>query len=115
MGIIIGAIGPALAFVPINDRPLEVWIKNLYKRLTSPTQYQYRKQNPPIYFLKNLVFETDPHRVVAHIRSQELLNKYLETKKSGQKTINNQKQNINQLLTQPLKLRTFAKKILPKR
>ena len=31
--LIIIAIGAALAFLPINDRPLDVWIKNLVKRL----------------------------------------------------------------------------------
>lgn len=106
LGIMVGAIGPALAFVPINDRPLEVWVRNLYKRLTSPTQYFYRKQNSPIYFLKNLVFEADPHRVMAHIRSRELLNKYLEGNKGTQKIVNSKKQNINQLLQKPLKLKS---------
>jgi hypothetical protein len=46
MGIAVGGIGLALAFVPINDRPLDVWIKNMWKRLNSPTQYFYRKNNP---------------------------------------------------------------------
>lgn len=106
LGIIIGAIGPTLAFVPVNDRPLEVWVRNLYKRLTSPTQYFYRKQNPPIYFLKNLVFEADPHQVFTHIHSQELLNQYLKTKQGSKITTTPQKQNINQLLQQPLKLKS---------
>lgn len=101
----VGSIGAALAFLPINDRPLDVWIKNLYKRLTSPTQYFYHKQNPPIYFLKNLVFEADPHRVVSHITSQQLLNKYL-SKSSSTSAVNQKKQTINQLLQQPLKLKS---------
>jgi len=101
-GILVGAIGPALAFVPFNDRPLEVWIKNLIKRLTSPTQYFYKKQNPPLYFLQDLVFVNDPHKVLAHIESQKMLNKYLSQKKP--KTItssNKKKQQINQLLNSP--------------
>ncbi len=113
LAIIVGGFGPALAFLPINDRPLDVWIRNLYKRLLSPTQYFYRKQNPPIYFLKNLVFDTDPHRVVAHVRSQELLNKYLQTKKGPQPATNTKKQNINQLLQQPLKLKKSSEKSPP--
>jgi hypothetical protein len=28
-GVLVGGIGLALAFLPINDRPLEVWIKNI--------------------------------------------------------------------------------------
>ena len=29
LGLIVVLIGVAFAFVPINDRPMEVWIKNL--------------------------------------------------------------------------------------
>src|SRR3989304_5650035 len=41
--LITAGAGAAFAFLPINDRPLDVWIKNLLKRLTSPTQYQFKK------------------------------------------------------------------------
>src|SRR3989344_5778848 len=34
---LVAGLGVAFAFVPINDRPLDVWIKNLTKRLTSAT------------------------------------------------------------------------------
>src|SRR3989338_8504609 len=70
---LIGGLGVAFAFVPVNDRPLDVWIKNFSKRITSPTQYAYRKKNPAIYFLKDLFFVSDPHHVMAHIESQEKL------------------------------------------
>ncbi|MDO8741838.1 MAG: PrgI family protein [Candidatus Roizmanbacteria bacterium] len=95
LGIMVGSIGAILAFVPINDRPMEVWIKNLIKRLTSPTQYFFKKQNPAIYFLKNLIFTNDPHRVMSHIDSQQKLSKYL----SNKAPINNQnrKQEISNL------------------
>jgi hypothetical protein len=81
MGIAVGGIGLALAFVPINDRPLDVWIKNMWKRLNSPTQYFYRKNNPPIAAFQNLYFVTDPHRVVAHVESSQMLSKYLANTK----------------------------------
>lgn len=104
LAILVGGIGVALAFLPINDRPLDVWIKNLYKRLTSPTQYFYHKQNPPIYFLKNLFIKTNKYQVINHINSQQLLNKYLETKKGHQLSSNTKKQTINQLLQNQLEL-----------
>ncbi len=104
LSILIALFGVALAFLPINDRPLDVWIKNLYKRLTSPTQYFYNKQNPPIYFLRNLSFEINPYQSLIHIRSQQLLNKYLETKNENIIKPNDKKQTINQLLQQSLKL-----------
>jgi hypothetical protein len=90
------AIGPALAFVPINDRPLEIWIKNLIKRLTSPTQYFYKKQNPPLYFLQDLVFVSDPHKVFTHIESQKMLNQYLSQKIKSQTFIIHSNKTKNQ-------------------
>lgn len=110
--IIIGLIGVAFAFMPINDRPMEVWVKNLIKRLTSPTQYHFHKNNPAIYFLKNLVFTADPHRVTAHIDSQEKLAKYLNSRSaSAQKQ--NKKKDINNLLANPMSFFTQKKDSLP--
>ncbi len=77
LGIAVGSIGVAFAFVPINDRPMEDWVKSLVKRLSSPTQYFFKKQNPAIYFLKDLIFDSDPHRVMSHIDSQQKLSKYI--------------------------------------
>lgn len=77
LGFLVAMIGVILAFVPVNDRPMDVFIKNLVKRLMSPTQYIYEKHNPPVYFLNNLYFLSDPHHVFSHIDSQEKLSKYL--------------------------------------
>ena len=110
LGILIAAIGPALAFVPINDRPLEIWIKNLIKRLTSPTQYFYKKQNSPLYFLQDLVFVSDPHKVFTHIESQKMLNQYLSQKRKPETLSSIQKkQRINQLLASPPSLLSVKK------
>jgi len=97
LGIVVALIGVAFAFIPINDRPMEVWIRNLIKRLTSPTQYFFKKQNPAIYFLKNLVFTDDPHRVMSHIDSQQKLSKYLNNKTPADNQ--NKKQEISNLFT----------------
>jgi len=94
----IAIIGPILAFLPINDRPMEVFIRNLIKRLTSPTQYTYKKENKPIYFLRNLIFLSNPHITLSHIESQEKLANYLN-KKTALK--NNNKQNISNLFSKP--------------
>ncbi len=98
-GVLVGALGAAFAFLPINDRPLDVWVRNLYRRLTSPTQYYYRKLNPPIYFLRNLYFVSDPHRVMAHIQSQEMLAKYMA--QAHPIAASAQKQTINNILSSP--------------
>lgn len=42
-GVAVGGIGAAIAFLRINERPLDIWIKNLITRLISPSQYYYDK------------------------------------------------------------------------
>jgi hypothetical protein len=80
LGAIVGLLGAALAFVPINDRPLDVWIKNLINRLTSPTQYVFHKHNQALYFLQDLYFVSDPHKVMAHVESKQKLASYLASR-----------------------------------
>lgn len=77
LGIMVMIGGVAFAFVPINDRPLDVWVKNFWRRLNSPTQFFYHKNNPPISIFQNLYFVTDPHKVMAHVESAQMLSKYL--------------------------------------
>jgi hypothetical protein len=76
---------------------MEVWVRNLIKRLSSPTQYFFKKQNPGIYFLKNLVFTSDPHRVMSHIDSQQKLSKYMSSRTPPDKS--NRKQEISNLFS----------------
>lgn len=100
LGVMVGSLGLIFAFVPIYDRPLDVWIKNLFKRLTKPTRYFFSKRNPPIYYLENLFFVSDPHRTASHIESEEKLTTYLaQVKKKDEeiKKINQKKQTINAL------------------
>jgi len=100
LAIFIALFGVALAFIPINDRPLDVWIKNFIRRLNSPTQYVFHKLNQPISFLQNFIYVSDPHRVLGHIEAREKLSAYLvKTKITMQ---NNQKrQMIQNLRRQP--------------
>jgi len=109
-GILVGAIGPVLAFVPYNDRPLDHWVVTLFKKLNSPTQYFYHKQNKPLYFLEQLYFTTNPHIALAHIESQEKLNKYLSQKKIKGEDNQSKKQQISQLFGVK-KISTEPKKI----
>src|SRR3989338_2287960 len=98
---VVGGVGAAFAFVPVNDRPLDVWIKNLVKRLSSATQYIYVKKNPPIYFLKDLFFISDPHRVMTHIESQNKLSAYLAKSKPASAGQNVKKKAVAELLQKP--------------
>ena len=55
--LVSAGIGLVLAFVPFEDRPLEVWIKSFIKSIYSPTLYIYKKRNDDnwlyIYFTKS--------------------------------------------------------------
>lgn len=96
----VALLGVGLAFIPINDRPLDVWVTNFFKRLRSPTQYIYKKQEDVLHFLDDLVFASDPHRVIAHIESKQKLAEYLAKTKPPIKK-SNVKQNIINLLQNP--------------
>ncbi len=103
LNIVIAAItifaGFAFAFVPINDITLDVWVKNFIRRLNSPTQFVFHKHNPAIYFLQNLYFVTDPHKVMAHVESREKLAAYLAAT-TQQQTANPQRQQVATMLQQ---------------
>ena len=93
--IITAGIGAAFAFLPINDRPLDVWIKNLARRLISPTQYKFKKHNLPPNFLKDIPNQADPTQVATHVDSRQKLNNYLN---KGQATGDTKKQSISNLI-----------------
>ena len=101
IAFITGFLGVALAFANIQDRPLDLWIINLYKRLTSPTQYIYKKNNPPIYFLSDIPLTTGSY-LENYFQSQNYLNQYLQKKnpKIQKKT---KKETVSQLFSLPLK------------
>lgn len=49
-----GLLGFGLAFVPIEERPLDVWLTSFVKRVYLPTQYVWKKQNLPPEILLQL-------------------------------------------------------------
>jgi len=93
--LVIGA-GVALAFLPINDRPLDVWLKNLLKRLTSPTQYQFKKHNAIPSFFKNMIMTSSATTATSHIDAQKKLTNYLG--KGNGAPVDNKKQTIHDLM-----------------
>lgn len=42
-----GVLGFGLAFVPVEERPMDIWIASFFKNVYSPTQYVWQKK-PPI-------------------------------------------------------------------
>lgn len=83
LGILVGLVGVLFAFVPIQDRPMETWLRNFIKRLNSPTQYLYKKNNNSVSFLNDLYYAEDPHLSVAHMDTKEKLNKYLAAQQAA--------------------------------
>jgi len=99
LGLLAALLGVALAFIPINDRPLEIWIRNFIKRLSSPTQFFFHKNNAPIKIFQGLFFTSNPHLVSTHIESQEKLAKYLsQTQKT---TVDTRKQAVQAIIRTP--------------
>jgi len=84
VGMLFAGGGAALAFVPIQGRPLDVWLRAFIKSVYSPTQYFWRKDNaPPIFFtqsfLKRKTKETS--LLQKHQEAKEKLNTYLQSLK----------------------------------
>lgn len=100
LALLIFGIGAVMAFIPYQDKPLDQWIRNLWKRLNSPTQYTYHKHNPPFYLISNLYFVTDPHKVLAHIESREKLAAYLAATQK-QEAVDHRKKTMQSLLRKP--------------
>ncbi len=82
-GILLFCASLAFAFFRVNDRPLDVFVRNLYTRVNSPTQYTFHKNNPVMGVMDDLYFESNPHVTLAHADSREKLSAYL-IKKNGQ-------------------------------
>lgn len=101
-----GAVGAAFAFMPINDRPLDIWVKNLFKRLVSPTQYQFTKRNAAPSFLKDAILSSSATQTAAHIDSQKKLTNYLGKTAPATDT---KKQSINDLMQFPFSVLTGKK------
>ena len=93
-------IGVVFAFIPIYDRPAEQLFKDFLNAICSPTQFVYKKNNQPLYFLNELVFTSNPHILVSHIESKEKLARYLQSK--TKKVSNSRKNQLHQLLSQPI-------------
>ncbi len=95
--------GVALVFVPYNDRPLDVWVKNFIKKLFSPSQYYFIKKNTLPDFLKGVIVLSTPQIIESHIDARQKLSSYLHA--TGPTTDQNlKKQHIHNLInsTAPL-------------
>ncbi len=101
IGGIFVATGLGLAFLPIEERPLDVWLMNFIRSIYNPTQYLWEKKPTlPKYFTfkrnnKNVKL---PPQIVSRSNNQSL-SEYVGTlKMDNQNTINqNQKQRLDNI------------------
>jgi len=85
-------IGVVIVFVPINDRPFDIWVQNFIKRLLSPSQYYFHKKNDPPDFLRDVFSYSTPHIVATHIDAQEKLSTYLQKTNNPSSPVQAEKQ-----------------------
>lgn len=60
MAIILVLFGVGLAFVPIEDRPLDRWIRAFIKSIYAPTQFLWKKNNPAPEILQQMAVAVPP-------------------------------------------------------
>lgn len=74
-------MGFALAFLPVQERPLDTWIINFFRAIYSPTIFLWRKDNQPPDFLtkKTMVSHRSQTTIAAPQKDKKLLHEYLGT------------------------------------
>ncbi len=77
LGPVFGFLGFALAFLPIEDRPLDQWIVNFVKAIYSPTQFTWQAQPKKLHFFK--VVKTATKAAKAQPIKTNQLEEYLST------------------------------------
>ncbi|HLL60564.1 MAG TPA: hypothetical protein VK338_02510, partial [Candidatus Nitrosocosmicus sp.] len=81
-----------------NERPLDVWIRNLINRLLQPSQFYYHKKNDPPQFLKDVYFQSTNAQIVStHIDARQKLSGYINNTKAPETDVI-QKNQIHQLI-----------------
>ncbi|MBI3397087.1 PrgI family protein, partial [Candidatus Woesebacteria bacterium] len=82
--IFFSVLGAALAFLPFEERPLEMWIVSFFKSIYSPTLYSWRKtQTTPKFFADEAATPANGQKIIAP-QGEAALKNYLDT--ANQKT-----------------------------
>jgi len=95
--VLFAFLGFALAFLPIQERPLDIWIKNFVVAITSPTRYLWRKNNQPPAILTKKTKQTVKKNQQAPTQ-QKALQQYLASLPSSQPPTASLDQNEQQRL-----------------
>jgi len=73
-------LGISLAFVPVNEQPLDRWIINFFKAVYSPTQFIWKKSEVSLDFLERQVYlkPAEPSKPITSTNGKKLA-EYLRT------------------------------------
>lgn len=79
LSIFFALLGTGLAFLPIEERPFDVWIKNFFRAIYRPTQFLWQKSAEPPEF-----FKTEPQKPVVQLpavsaRDRQKFEEYLSS------------------------------------
>ena len=74
-----GLFGAALAFVPIQERPLSQWLLAFTKAVFSPTQYLWQKQQIELEMFKSQPLKVVLTKAPAPQADKTQMNEYLQT------------------------------------
>ncbi|HUV46958.1 MAG TPA: PrgI family protein [Candidatus Bathyarchaeia archaeon] len=80
--VFFGLMGFALAFLPIQERPLDRWIINFIKSIYAPTRYLWRKNNQTPSFLQTKAVSSPLDQTIGKEgipKDKSLLREYLAT------------------------------------
>jgi len=79
--IVSALLGAGMAFVPLEERPLERWILAFFKAIYSPTEFFWKKTVTPVKFFQNEAVGTPPSS--ASPEQEAALKAYLTNTKQG--------------------------------
>lgn len=81
--VIVSAIlGVALAFLPLEERPLEKWIFAFFRAIYAPTEFMWKKTTTPVKF-----YQAEPAAVQTPVGPQQAaINEYLTATPEGAST-----------------------------
>ena len=77
LGPISAFLGFALAFIPIEDRPLDQWIINFFKSIYSPTQYHFKAEPKELNIFS--ASQVRPQTTETQVSDPKKLDQYLQS------------------------------------
>lgn len=93
LAVIFILLGVALAFIPIEGRPLDTMIANFFKAVFSPTQYIYQKQGA------NLIMQNSPSSSGSKLTSDQQFRQFLNKFPKGKNKLDQKESVFFQNLT----------------